>query len=619
MKRIVQISFVLGLAVFAAAMLAFQIHEIPTVAKIKKSFLPSVRIVVDRDGQIIDQVQGRQNPKYSRLPWIDLTQVPPRLRDLLRKSEGHRLGYRTSALVQKAIGRGNSWLKTLALQMAWKDEQILEAFVNLSVFNGNMQGLNAASFALFDKPALEMDQPETALVVSLLHHRLGDTEGLRKEACRLLGEIGSQEACALLSAQHLNYLAKSFSIQPYMKMAPHIARELAGSEQLREQVIVRSTIDRNAQWSALHALQSGNQNGAIVAMENNTGDILVYVGNIGATAKTPYVDGTMEAHPAGSMLKPFAFAQALDEHIVTLNTGLETSPSASAPNMVSVRKALAANLNVPSVKVLELVGADSFVRLLKQLGFAHLERAGFYGPSLVLGSADVRLLELTNAYRALANFGQWSPARLSPDLISELAPKKIFSKATAYLIGDILNKNSHTGFWSARQCLENWCVGYSEKFTVGVWSEGRAAGDIWSTVMNHLQQSEKSEAPMAPAGLTRLGNEWFIKGTEPVVEMPGRLKPLASYKSRISFPLDRSLIAVGPDVNKKKSPMFIQVVAPRADQNLYLNGRRLGRAQTLQPWEPESGRYRLELRDSQGQVLDKVQFVVRGRRFAQNL
>jgi hypothetical protein len=114
-----------------------------------------------------------------------------------------------------------------------------------------------------------------------------------------------------------------------------------------------------------------------------------------------------------------------------------------------------------------------------------------------------------------------------------------------------------------------------------------------------------------------VGAEDYLKGTEPDVEIHGRGRGLAGYKSRISFPLNRSLIALAPE--SKKSGMFIQVVAPRGDQNLYLNGRRIGRAQALQPWEPEAGKYTLELRDSQGQVVDRVQFVVRGRRFAQNL
>ncbi|MGE3760594.1 MAG: hypothetical protein AB7H97_22720, partial [Pseudobdellovibrionaceae bacterium] len=123
--------------------------------------------------------------------------------------------------------------------------------------------------------------------------------------------------------------------------------------------------------------------------------------------------------------------------------------------------------------------------------------------------------------------------------------------------------------------------------------------------------------PVCPDSLVRVGTEDYLKGIEPDLEIHGRPRALGGYKSRISFPLDQSLIAIASD--NKKSGMFIQVVAPRSDQNLYLNGRRLGRAQSLQAWEPEAGKYTLELRDSQGQILDKVHFKVRGRRFAQNL
>jgi penicillin-binding protein 1C len=613
MQRVLKISLVLGLTVFMTALFAFQIHETPTLAKIKRNFKPTVRLILDRDGQIIDQV-GQEKSTH-RLPWISVSQLPPYFRDLLEISEGRSLAHRTSSLVQSALGQSNNWLKTWALRSAWSEEQRLEAFVNLAIFNGDFQGLSSVSFALFDKPPQELDKTETALVVGLLHHRLSEAVDLQRAACGLLRDIRAPESCALLTIQHLNSLAKSFSIQPYLKLAPHMALALSTEKQLRQQTLLRSTLDRDAQWNALHALQSSGSEGAIVAMENSTGNILAYVGNSGVKSNNAYRDGMKEPHLAGSMLKPFVYAQALDEHVVTLNTGLETSPNSVVFNLVSVRKALAGNLNVPAIKILELIGADSFLQKLKALGFSPAESAAFYGPSLVLGSNEVTLLELANAYRSFANEGHWSQVRISPDLISEKAPRKAFSKGAVYLVGEILSRNMGTAYWSAGQCLDHWCVGFSEKFTVGVWSDGSASGDMWLKVMGHLQRNDRSQPPVRPDSLVRVGREDYLKGTEPDVELHER--GLSGYKSRISFPLDRSLIALAPE--SKKSGMFIQVVAPRSDQNLYLNGRRLGRAQSLQPWEPEAGKYTLELRDSQGQVIDRVHFVVRGRRFAQNL
>ena len=129
--------------------------------------------------------------------------------------------------------------------------------------------------------------------------------------------------------------------------------------------------------------------------------------------------------------------------------------------------------------------------------------------------------------------------------------------------------------------------------------------------MRRLQRERVSHLPAAPSGLVQSGpdenisrREWFLVGTEPQPpEAPSVIH------SHIAFPHDHSLIALDRDADR----FLIQIVTPKLDQNLYLNGVRLGRARLFQPWEPVSGRYRLELRDSRGQVVDRVRFLVRGQ------
>jgi penicillin-binding protein 1C len=268
---------------------------------------------------------------------------------------------------------------------------------------------------------------------------------------------------------------------------------------------------------------------------------------------------------------------------------------------------------------------DFFVQTMSELGFTGLERADFYGPSLALGSANVRLLELTNAYRSLARGGVWSPLRFSPDKLSDQAPRRVLSPGSAFIAGDILaqNKIDPSPGWTALETAgDGWCVGYSEKYTVGVWTEERTqAAPVWQEIINGLHHSEKSHAPENPEelvqrpvalqGPARL--EWFLPGTEPV--LPGK-RGAKEIASRITYPVDQSAIELDADILKFGRRMFIQIVSPRIDQNLYLNGRRLGRAKPFLPWEPHAGKYMLELRDSRGQVVDKVRFEVRGRSFA---
>jgi hypothetical protein len=130
--------------------------------------------------------------------------------------------------------------------------------------------------------------------------------------------------------------------------------------------------------------------------------------------------------------------------------------------LVTVRTALAASLNIPAVRTLELVGAEAFVQQLRRLGFEGVSEAGeYYGPSLALGSVDVSLWELVNAYRALANGGVWSPLHLMASEPEAKPARRVFSEQTAFLLSHILSDRDSrsvtfglenplaTHFWSA--------------------------------------------------------------------------------------------------------------------------------------------------------------------------
>src|SRR5690606_14807310 len=101
---------------------------------------------------------------------------------------------------------------------------------------------------------------------------------------------------------------------------------------------------------------------------------------------------------------------------------------------VSVRTALASSLNIPAVRTLLMVTPDAFARRLLRLGLP-LDRSGdFYGYSLALGSADVTLLSLTNAYRALANHGQYSPPSFTVQAVAPMV-KRAIQPGAAWIVG----------------------------------------------------------------------------------------------------------------------------------------------------------------------------------------
>ncbi len=293
---------------------------------------------------------------------------------------------------------------------------------------------------------------------------------------------------------------------------------------------------------------------------------------IHADAGARYVDGIQARRQPGSALKPLLYGMALEQRLLTAASLLEDTPldlsvlgglyrpknyDERFRGLVTVRTALAASLNIPAVRTLELVGVEAFVQQLRRLGFEGMSEAGeYYGPSLALGSVDVSLGELVNAYRALANGGVWSPLHLMASEPEAKPARRVFSEQTAFLLSHILSDRDSrsvtfglenplaTHFWSAvktgtsKEMRDNWCIGYTRHYTVGVWvgnlfgepmrnvSGVTGAAPIWLEVVSWLHHARPSPPISPPPGVlaTRVTfpaevepgrTEWFLRGTEP--------------------------------------------------------------------------------------------------------
>ena len=223
---------------------------------------------------------------------------------------------------------------------------------------------------------------------------------------------------------------------------------------------------------------------------------------------------------------------------------------------VSARTALGASLNVPAVRTLVMVSPDAFQKQLVRLGLPLKDSGDFYGYSLALGSAEVSLLNLTNAYRALGNGGRTSPTRLT-GLTRQDGPvtsTAALDPRAAFIVGDVISDPLArartfgtdsvlaTRTWTAvktgtsKDMRDNWAIGWSQRYTVGVWvgnasgapmwdvSGTTGAAPIWATVMNFLHAKQPSRAPKPPPGvvagrvdfdgLEAARSEWFLEGTQ---------------------------------------------------------------------------------------------------------
>ena len=282
-------------------------------------------------------------------------------------------------------------------------------------------------------------------------------------------------------------------------LAPRVAEQLLRNGRLTAQ----STLDRDLQGFALDALrrhvaevhERNVDDGAVVVVENSTGEVWAYVGGTGALSSAPYVDGVRAMRQPGSALKPFLYALALERRLLTPASLLEDTPlelpeqrglyrpldyDREFRGLVSMRVALASSLNVPAVRTIGMVGVEAFTGQLRMLGFEGIvEQGDYYGAALALGSADVRLWDLVNAYRTLANGGRYSAMRLFTRRRAGASRGKSTRRATAFLISDILADRASraatfglenslaTRFWSAvktgtsKDMRDNWCVGYT--------------------------------------------------------------------------------------------------------------------------------------------------------------
>jgi penicillin-binding protein 1C len=719
------------LALLVTCLLPLSAAALPTPAEVKAAWRPSDATLLARDGRPLQTLRLDLNSR--RGAWTPLKDISPALVRAVIVSEDRRF-MEHDGVDWQAAGKAawsNFWggrtrgASTLTMQLAglleedgqragrrsffgkisqstaairlessWNKRQILEAYLNLVSFRGELQGVTAMSRQLFGKWPHGLDERESALAAALLRSPNAPVETVARRACNLLKEMQRESECADLDAFAVQALGGGLRNERSAdeNLAPHLARKLldAPGQPLRSsldadlQAFATATLRRH-----LGALRRQNvEDGAVLVIDNASGEVLAWVGSSGDLSGSAEVDGTVALRQAGSTLKPFLYAQAFERSILTTASLIEDAPltldtgnGLYAPQnyephyrgWVSARMALAGSLNVPAVKTLVRVTPDAFHARLKETGFASLKETGdWYGYSLALGSADISLLMLANAYRTLANDGRWTPLRVTPGRdaapvpckregcngVFDGTPHAAFTPAGAFLVGDILADRSAragtfgleswlaTPYWAAaktgtsKDMRDNWCAGYSRRYTVAVWV-GNASGSpmhdvsgvsgaapVWREVMDWLHRGDPAHArpaarslpPALPAGIVRsrirfepavepARDEVFLAGTQSDVIRTAAAQALA----RISYPADGSILALDPDIPPPRQRVPLRLSAPAGNNWKWrLDGKPLAPAGgTPYLWLPQPGRHQLQLLGSKGEEIDSVRFEVR--------
>ncbi|MGH6611989.1 MAG: transglycosylase domain-containing protein, partial [Burkholderiaceae bacterium] len=395
-------------AAWLALVIIAALTSTPTFDEVRARTLGSEATLLSRDGEPLQRL--RVDMKRRQLEWTALDAISPSLVRAVVAAEDQRFWWHigfdptsgASALLDQfgnGRGRGASTVTmqlaglltegdrfgrrtpdeklaqlrfAIALERRWSKQQIIETYLNLVPLRGELIGVRAASLGLFGHAPAALDDAQSAVIAALVRSPSASRAVLARRACAVLKRIDRAEDCsrAELTASTLpSYPLPLGGVDD----APHLARQLL----TQPGTSVRSTLDAPLQRfvaetlrNRLSVLQDRNvEDGAMIVLDNVSGDVLAYVGSSGDLSGAAAVDGAAALRQPGSTLKPFLYGVAIEQRWLTAASLLHDAPlSLSTPSghyvpqnyerdfkgAVSLRHALGASLNVPAVRTLQL-------------------------------------------------------------------------------------------------------------------------------------------------------------------------------------------------------------------------------------------------------------------------
>ncbi len=471
-----------------------------------------------------------EDKRFHRHHGIDLRAVARAARDNL--VAGHVVSGASTITMQLArllrpMGRGLGG-KALQTLWAWRLEthltktEILEQYLNRVPLGQGVIGVDAATRLYFGSSAERVSLGQAALLAGLAQapssqnplvapdratvSRVRGLDALAAENYAGFDEIARARREPLVGSERgTPFLAPHYTSR-VLFWAEREGRSLLGNWRTSLDLGLQTELEAEVRHTVEQLADRGARHAAAVVLDNRTGEILAWVGSPDFWADTAgQVDMVVSPRQPGSTLKPFLYALAFDRG-VTAATVLpdiaRTYQTGTGPyhprnydrryhGPVRVREALASSYNVPAVELADRMGYATLLHGLHRAGFGSLSRSPeHYGLGLALGNGDVTLLELANAYRALANGGEWTPYRwwVGHDNRPEGPGTRVVSARSAVLTLDILADQDaripgfglRTPFdWpfraaaktgTSRHFTDNWAVAVTQGFTVAVWA-----------------------------------------------------------------------------------------------------------------------------------------------------
>lgn len=411
-------------------------------------------------------------------------------------------------------GKRNIWSKIResfrAFQLEWKydKDEILQLYLNLVPYGGNIEGVKAAAFLYFKKNPDHLSLAEiTALSIipnrpsSLVIGKNNDRIVIERN--RWLQKFADDKVFTKKEIED----ALAEPLTATRGVVPHYIPHLSYKLRKQGSHLIKTNIDLNTQLKTekivedyIRAQRLRNiKNAAVVIVDNRTNKVITYLGssNFNDTTDGGQVNGANAVRQPGSTLKPLLYAMCFDEGLLTpkaIMTDVPVNYEGYAPEnydkkfngYITTEHALEHSLNIPAVKSLKVLGHEKLIQKLSACNFKQIQKdQRKLGLSMILGGCGTTLEELTGLFAAFANNGIYkSPSFLQSDSIKQRTT--VISPAANYMINEILSKVNRPDFplnWTATERMpkiawktgtsygrrDGWSIGYNKNYTVGIW------------------------------------------------------------------------------------------------------------------------------------------------------
>lgn len=394
-------------------------------------------------------------------------------------------------------------IRALELERHYTKAQLLEAYLNLAPYGGNIEGAGAASELYFGKAPRQLTLHEVVTLSAIPQSPARRV--LRVDAKNVALEPAQDR---LLQRVHgaSGYAAVAQSRR--RMLAPHFTTALLNETSARE---IRSTLDLDLQQTIERRIAEyvdanstrGIRNAAAMLIDYRTMEVLAQIGSAEFTSEAidGQVDATRSARSPGSTLKPFVYALAMDQGLIHPLTMLKDAPRSFGGfdpenfdrdfiGPIKAADALARSRNIPAVTLASQLHDPTLYGFLQDAHMRLPRSEKFYGLALPLGGAEVTMQDLVRLYAMLANGGELRPLRRTRGSLTSEAPGHLLSAETAFLTLEMLGQTPRPGvsetsdgdaiFWktgTSQGFHDAWSVSVFDHFVLAVWvgnSDGKS-------------------------------------------------------------------------------------------------------------------------------------------------